>query len=1184
VSSNPYLWPAGAGGDDDDDDPGARGRFVRRLRREFDPDGARAAARAALRPAGGVHARAPVSGNDFLWQPLGPMIVVGGQAIGGPRIAGRVNMLAVHPDGGRLYAASANGGVWFSKTGGASWVSLGGLAATPTAGINRPVQRNACGSIEVAFGASEASDVVYVGTGETTHSVSGEPGDSLGGIGVLIAEHPATSALPDPWVREAKNLVGDGVCRIALQPGGTGVVAATTSGLYERPAGGGADSVWQHVQTPPFKTLGDKCSDVLWTRGDGTRPERLWVWVQDGASAGLWVRDASAPAQFKQIVASPPANAARGVISRVDPNTSPSQFYVLNDAGDNVPPLLFRINCASNAQPTATAVTAGVPQILGKQGFYDIAVATHPTQPDRVVLGGNTFPAVTPDGTTLLTSGGTDDGAVVVGDVALNGAVLTFGQPTPPTMIGVGVHADVHDVVWTNGGNRMWVACDGGVFRSDQPTKQVAFYAVNNGLAVIESNYIACHPTCEGYVVAGLQDNGMISRRSSSLWNHDDDGDGGGVALDPLKPDRYFRQYTSGNWTSSDGTFSLPVGAAENGKAAFYSTPAAIAHRRGVAAGAAPNVQQVIVGTRRVWYTEDFGTTWRTLPSGTVAPVANVGLDAFGGQITVCRWQSPDVAWVLGQQRLTRYARVPGSDAGGPPGSWSAVDARPVDVVPGGKAKKRPPAPPSANDAASWSDVAVNLDPPAAPGQPPAPHGTLGAVYLGTIGTAANVDIDTLWWFDGTDHWYPTGLRKDPNGVPAPVTVIACHPAFPTAVWVGTTVGVWQGQRTQVGNAAPTWTWQGRVNGLPEAAIEDLAVFKDGELTLLRAGIGARGVWELRLDVTLVPELTYVRAHDDDLRHRARAVEKKRDLVTDRSWHGSPDVRPRRAPLSRPAPMTATVPWTQATPNIDAELLRRFQSALRARTGDPRVQPNGRWDGYFNEVLRDLGAPLVPPPGPPAAAATVSISRAFWNLSMVAPHATAEPWGAGVPSEADLADYAAPLAEGDIGRAGTTLARQAHKVDIVIHHRGSASVDGANVRVTLLRWRDPKTKNAARWDDASTWPSGNVSWTAAVNQVLNSADGKTGIALTDGWSFVLGAGNASHRLTLPGQTLDASNPIVATFDLDLAPIKNNALLLLVAVIRTGTSAADDIALVPATLRELTLTSPNVAVRSARVRS
>ncbi|MFN7929976.1 MAG: hypothetical protein U0Y68_19060 [Blastocatellia bacterium] len=1173
-----YDWPAAAR-EEEGDDPRGRHRFVRRFRREFDPEGALAAGRAALQAPSllGPVPGAAINGRAHLWQPLGPLAVTSGQAIGGPRITGRINMLAVHPDGNRVYAASGNGGVWYTNDAGTSWRSLGGLAATPgLPDITRPAHRNACGSITVIWGATEADDLVYVGTGETADTPDAQPGSSLGGLGILRAEHPATAAGADPWTREAKNFIGEGVCRIAVRPGGVEVVAATTNGLFERPAGGGDN--WVRVAAPPFDTLSVKCADVLWTRGDASRPERLWVWVQRGASAGLWVRDAGAAA-FQRILAPPAVRAKRAVLSLVDPSVAPDQFFVLVDDYDGVntnrPPLLFRVACATNALPVATAV-AGVPAILGRQGFYDIAIATHPTQPNRVVLGGNTSVAQTPDGTVLKAPGNTDDGAVVVGDVALNGAVLTFGHPAASRMVGVGVHADVHDLAWSNNGNRLWAACDGGVFRSDKPDKQVGFYAVNNGLAVIESNYLISHPLCEGYLVTGLQDNGIISRRSGSVWSHEGNGDGGGVAFDPLRPDRYLRQFHNGRWGSSDGTFSLPVVKAESDAAAFYSSAASIAHRRGVALAAAPNVRQVIVGTDRVWYTEDFGTTWFTLPSGTASPTANLGLDSFGEAVTVCRWQSPDVAWVLGARTLKRYARNVGSDAAGGPGVWNAVPVMPTPVIPEGKEKKRPPIPPTMRDSAIWTDVAVNLDPPAGAGQPPTQRGALGAVYVGTVGVADNADVDTLWWFDGTDKWFPTGLRKDPLGVPAPVTAIVCHPDFPNDVWVGTTVGVWRGVRTDNGANPPTWQWEGFVNGLPEAAVEDLVIFNDNGLVLLRAAIAARGVWELRLDVADVQDLTYLRAHDDDLRYRARAVDKKRDLVTQRSWHGSPDVRPREAPRLRPAP--ATLPWIRTTAGVNAELLRRFQAALRARTNDPRVQATGRWDGYFNEVLRDLGAPLAPAP---AAANTVSINKAFWNLSMVAPHATAEPWGAALPTEADFADYTAALTEGDLQRASCSLPPQAVKVDIVIHQRGLAPQDGADVRITLLKWIDPKKKNKAKWDDHTTWFSGNVPWTGAVNDVLNSATGTTAQAFADGWSFV-GTTNATRRQALAGQTLDALHPGIVTFDLNLSGLKKDTLVLLVAVIRSGAGAANDIALAPATLEDLAMTRPNVAVRSVRI--
>jgi len=1165
-----YAWPQV---DEHDDDPRARAAFLRARRTDFDPDGARAAGRRPLAlpgVAGGM--AAPASGRAQLWQPLGPLTVIHGQATGTPRIAGRVNALAVHPDGARIYAASGNGGVWYSSDGGAGWRSLGGFAPTNVQEVNRPAQRNSCGTVHVQFGATEADDDVFVGTGEASQlgvSPDAQPGGSLGGVGVLVAHGPAASSAADPWTREAKNLLGAGVKRIAVEPGGTTVVAATSIGLLQRPGSPAVDADWARVTGTPFDSLTDDCTDVLWTAGAGARPARLWVWVGTGSNAGLWVR-AAGQTNFKHI-ATPGSSTARAVLGAPD---TPDQVFVLNDLGAGGVPALFRVAAASAADPVATAV-AGLPNVLQSQGFYDIALAVHPTTANRVVLGGCTFSATTPGGVSL------SDGAVVMGDVAPNAAgVLTFGAVTA---VGVGVHADVHDVVYSNSGDRLWASCDGGVFRSDRPTKQVAFYPRNDGLAIIESNYIASHPTCEGYVVAGLQDNGLIERLSSEVWDHTGPGDGGGVVFDPLRPDRVLREHFRGFWSSNDGTVGASAlltrgttfAKAEHSASAFYSEAAAVAHRRTAVAPAAPDVGQIIVGTTRVWYTENFGSSWVTLPTGSDPLPANLTQDGFGEAVTVCRWQSPDVAWILGEGTVKRYTRTPGSDAAAGPGAWT------VDPVmkKGAKNKKDATAAEGpVRDSDVWTDIACNLDPPPGAGQAPTQHGTKGALYLGTIGKADDANVDTLWWFDGTSNWFRTHLRDDPNGVPAPVTSIVCDPDHPEEVFVGTTVGVWRGVRTQAGNANPTWAWESRVNGLPEAAVEDLAIFRDGGLRLLRAAIASRGAWELRLDVDDVVDTTYVRAHDDDLRYRARAVETKRDQTTARSWHGSPDVRPRRASVARTAP--ASLPWTQATAAIDSAALARFQAALRSKTADPRVRATGSWDAYFNEVLRDLGAPLLP--SPPAPANTVCVDAAFWNDKMQAPFATAEPWGAGTPTEADLRELTAALTEGDLAAASCALPAMPLKVEIVVHQRGLDPVDGANVRVTLLRWDDPATQHAARWDDSTTWFSGNVPWTAAVNEVLNSNDGKTSQAFGAGWSFVLGTASESHRLSLPGQALDAMHAGIATFDLDLTGVTANSVVLLVAAIRSGTTPGDDIALAPAPLNEIALTSPNVAVRSLRV--
>jgi len=1156
-----YDWPARSGEDEGDDEPGGRVAFFRRQRTELDAEAAR---RLAAQPAPG-RLRAPANSRANLWQSLGPDTVIDGQAIGRTRVTGRVNMLAVHPAGERVYAASGNGGVWHSGDGGRRWKSLGGFAATPAPGtINRPAQRNACGAIAVDWDAA-GGEVVYVGTGENTHGADAQPGHSLGGIGILRAVKPAESVEDDPWKREAPNLLGAGVYRIALQPGGSGVVAATTVGLFERPAGAVAETAWTKLDASPFNSFGGRCTDVLWTRGTAGRPERLWVWIEsNGDNAGLWVR--AAGGSFEHIVqAKATASAAtteapreRAVLAASDPTGSPDQVYLFvnhgKDDGTGLP-RLFRIACASGATPVATQVTA-VPDVLGSQGFYDIGIAVHPTQKDRVVIAGSTFTTLAPDGRTLLNSGNAADGGIVFADVAAGiGGALVFGLPaTPSKMIGAGVHADVHDVVYSNGGARLWAACDGGVYRSDKPTDLVGFAAMNDGIAVIESNYIACHPTCDGLVVTGLQDNGIIRRRSGAVWYQEGDGDGGGVAYDPTQPQRYVRQLFRARWKASTGGFTLGAPAAENTRdhCAFYSTPAAIMKSRPGAPAGRQTITQILIGTSRLWYTEDFGTTWFTLHSGSTPPAGNLTQDAFGGKITVCRWQTSEVAWALSEGRVRRYARTAGTDVAAGPGTWTSDTI----LTKGVKNKKdTTKADGHVRDAAVWTDIAVNLD---APGSA---RGTRGALYLGTTGKHDDEDVDTLYWFNGTDKWFPTKLRKD--GVPAPVTAIVCDPAFPNEVYVGTTIGVWRGTRDLTNPSSPQWTWSSRVNGLPEAAIEDLAIYTRGGLRLLRAGIASRGVWELRLDGGDLVDLAYLRAHEHDLRHTLPSSPLGDDGVTARSWHASPDVHVRRAPLSCPTP--ATLPWTRGGPGIDPEKLRRYQSALRERLGDPRIRPTGQFDDWFNEVLRSLGAPRV--------GNTVRLDKDFWEQSMQMPWAVAEPWGSGRPMHADLLEFSAELPDRPRTRASCELPRDASKVDVLVQARSLAPLDGANVRVALLQWTDPPpARPPVRWDDITTWPGGNVPWGAAVAEVLNSAGGTTAQSFGAGWKLV------GTRQTLAGQTIDATHPGIATFDLDLSTVPQDRLVLLVAVIRHGANVA-----VPAdTLENLVLGQPNIAVRSVHV--
>src|SRR5581483_10259485 len=374
------------------------------------------------------------------------------------------------------------------------------------------------------------------------------------------------------------------------------------------------------------------------------------------------------------------------------------------------------------------------------------------------------------------------------------------------------------------------------------------FVACNDGLSIAEANYVASHPTCEGFLAVGLQDNGTIQRSSTGVWTVKFEGDGGGVAFDQVDTTRYLRQYINASWRSSDGGLQPllvrggnkvpdPSGGKtkperESDRALFYSNVDTI--KRPVP-GVFPDVTQVLLGTDRIWYTEDWGAHWVTLPKATdpiTATTYDEKQDQLSEPVSVCRWQSPDVGWVLTAQpyeqpggQIFRLQRAANTALVNGPGTWTMERI----LAQSRKNKKdTTKADGPMRDAVGWTDIAVNLDLDGSGN--PQQRGTKGALYLGTAGHPTKDDVDTLWWFDGTSAWHATKLRDE---LPAPVTAVLCDPKNPDHVYVGTTVGVLRGVRSFPTADAPAWDWHHLVNGLPEAAVEDLSLFDFDGLRLL---------------------------------------------------------------------------------------------------------------------------------------------------------------------------------------------------------------------------------------------------------------------------------------------------------------------------------------------------------------
>ena len=142
-------------------------------------------------------ARVPAQLPGKNWIPIGPAAVLRGQATGTPVVSGRVQDLALSRDGRRVYAATANGGVWRSLDAGDSWEPMSDEHDLDI--VARQVDSLACGAMALVEGADAAHDRLYVGTGEGHSGVGGTRADTGEDIDRLRPPRRRHAALGRRW-------------------------------------------------------------------------------------------------------------------------------------------------------------------------------------------------------------------------------------------------------------------------------------------------------------------------------------------------------------------------------------------------------------------------------------------------------------------------------------------------------------------------------------------------------------------------------------------------------------------------------------------------------------------------------------------------------------------------------------------------------------------------------------------------------------------------------------------------------------------------------------------------------------------------------------------------------------------------------------------------------------------------
>ncbi len=536
------------------------------------------------------------------WEELGPAplndITFAGQSV--QDASGRMLTVAVHPTNpSTILAGSAQGGIWRSTDGGASYTSVSDNM--PTLAIKA-----------IRFATSDPN-IVYAGTGEPHASTS------IYGRGVLKSTNGGQTWTQLPisgagWDFEFSSVAGLQVSSTnpnivfaatahvntvvdAFQP-----PSAPTTGIYKSTDGGQTwtlskaatlyDAFPTHLQgnvgfldlemaqSNPNLLFAAELFGGIWktTNGGST-----WSRITPMKAGG----DATFPASVpyfsipnSNTLAYQRFNAAAyndvPDFSRIELGLSQSNPNVLYagyatnafpvDVNNNgnfdariQAGLLFKTTNGGTSWTWLGDLIDNVPNYCASQCDYDNMVVVNPTNANDVVIGGNAnYSRYLPDPTTAPTSY-YDKGWTGMVHRTLDGGdnwidtaphCTSYGPPAGIDNIRPCLsrsatkvtHPDIHDAAYS--GSNIYIASDGGIYRTVAAGAgtnglDYTWSNLNAGLSTIQFYFFDIHPSNPDIMLGGLQDNSM-AYMSGTTWEGWGFGDGIFGAFDPVDPNHVY--------------------------------------------------------------------------------------------------------------------------------------------------------------------------------------------------------------------------------------------------------------------------------------------------------------------------------------------------------------------------------------------------------------------------------------------------------------------------------------------------------------------------------------------------------------------------------------------------------------------------------------------------------------------
>ncbi|HEV2951759.1 MAG TPA: hypothetical protein VGZ51_06625, partial [Actinomycetota bacterium] len=418
--------------------------------------------------------------------------------------SGRVTAVTLHPrDSDTVYMGAADGGIWKTTDGGASWASIGDELDT-----------QAIGAIAVA---ARRRNTLYVGTGEASTNQ-----DAYFGLGVFRSTNGGTTfAKVGGSLFDRKT-----VFKILAPTNGRLVYVATNQGLYRSRNHG---RTWVRVLAPgDTNTFGNFVSDVITLNENGKRLLAAIGWREGAPSNGLYLSRNGG--RTWTALGSPEGFAPQERLGRMTLAQAPSaprRLYAIvqdavyfNEGGPNGTVLngVYRTThgprgpwelVVDSAELEADPGSAMDRDKIGDgfgpgvQAWYNQHIEVDPTDPDHVMLGlEEIYQSV---------DGGQEWDTV--------GRYWNFCYANPPwpespwCNMGPGTeentlttHPDQHDAAFTATGN-YYAGSDGGMyFQGGRAFDNDSWENLNRTISTIQCYYGDI--SADGTMLCGTQDNG----------------------------------------------------------------------------------------------------------------------------------------------------------------------------------------------------------------------------------------------------------------------------------------------------------------------------------------------------------------------------------------------------------------------------------------------------------------------------------------------------------------------------------------------------------------------------------------------------------------------------------------------------------------------------------------------------